>query len=128
DSHSITIRPAPRIDSAENSAEIAELYWMSLLRDVNFSVYGQDSLVVEAAADLSKFSDFRGAKVKRQTREGIISEVTPQSLFRGILAGDLIGPYISQFLFKDINFGSLIIPQKQQTVEPGKDYMTDYKS
>ncbi|MEO1184723.1 MAG: vanadium-dependent haloperoxidase, partial [Cyanobacteria bacterium J06636_27] len=74
------------------------------------------------------FSDFRGAKVKRQTREGIISEVTPQSLFRGILAGDLIGPYISQFLFKDINFGSLIIPQKQQTVEPGKDYMTDYKS
>ncbi|MEO0844037.1 MAG: vanadium-dependent haloperoxidase [Cyanobacteria bacterium J06643_5] len=128
DSHSVTIRPAPRIDSAENSAEMTELYWMALLRDVNFNFYGHNSLVAEAAADLSNLSDFRGAKVKRQTKEGFVEEVTPKSLFRGILAGDEVGPYVSQLMLKDITFGSLTIPQKQKTVVPQINHMTDYDS
>ncbi len=128
DSHSVTIRPAPRIDSAENSAEITELYWMALLRDINFSLYRYSPQVAEAAADLSQFSDFRGAKVKRQSKDGIIHEVKPQSLFRGILSGDLVGPHVSQFMLKDISYGSLTIPQKQKTVVPGINHMTDYDS
>lgn len=128
DSHSVTIRPAPRIDSAENSAEITELYWMALLRDVNFSLYSHSFLVEEAAADLSQFSDFRGAKIQRETKGGVIEEVTSQSLFRGILAGDEVGPYVSQFMLKDITFGSLTISQKQKTVLPHINHMTDYES
>ena len=128
DSHSITIRPAPRIDSPENSAEMVELYWMSLLRDVNFSLYNHTSLVREAAADLSQLSDFRGAKVKRETKRGVVEEVTPQSLFRGVLAGDEVGPYVSQFMLKDITFGSLTISQKQKTVLPHINHVTDYES
>jgi len=128
DSHSVTIRPAPRIDSAENSAEMTELYWMALLRDVNFSLYNHSFLVAEAAADLSKLSDFRGAKVKRETKGGLIEEVTSQSLFRGILSGDEIGPYVSQFMLKDISFGSLTISQKQKTVLPQSNHVTDYDS
>ncbi len=127
DSHSVTIRPAPRIDSAENSAEMTELYWMALLRDINFSLYHSPQ-VAEAAADLSKLSDFRGAKVKRQTKDGFINEVTPQSLFRGVLRGDKVGPYVSQFMLKDISYGSLTISQKQKTVVPGINHMTDYDS
>ncbi len=128
DSHSVTIRPAPRIDSAENSAEMTELYWMALLRDISFNLYSYSPQVAEAAADLSKLSDFRGAKVKRQTKDGFVEEVTPQSLFRGVLCGDKIGPYVSQFMLKEISFGSLTIAQKQKTVAPGINHMTDYDS
>jgi hypothetical protein len=33
DSQSMMIPPAPRIDGAENSGEMGELYWMALMRD-----------------------------------------------------------------------------------------------
>jgi len=120
DGHSLAIPPAPRIDSAQNSGEMVELYWMALLRDVNFTEYTTNSLVTEAAADLSKLSDCRAPKVG--------GKVTPATIFRGIYAGDLVGPYISQFLFKDIPYGSLTISQRQKTVAPNIDYLTDYNS
>ncbi|MEA5514345.1 vanadium-dependent haloperoxidase [Nodularia sp. UHCC 0506] len=118
DGHAITIPPAPRIDSPRNSGEAAEVYWMALLRDINFTDFSQKSLVEEAVADLSQFSDFRGPKIG--------GRVTPESLFRGNFAGDLVGPYISQFLLKDITYGSLTISQRQKTVQPNINYLTDY--
>jgi hypothetical protein len=117
DSHHLAIRPAPRIDGPENSAEMAELYWMALARDVSFTNYARDPLMAAAADDLSRLSDFRGPKHGGQ--------VTPATIFRGQTPGDLAGPYISQFLFKDIPYGTLTINQRQKTVLPGRDYMTD---
>jgi hypothetical protein len=118
DGHSLAMPPAPRIDSAENAAEMAELYWMALLRDIHFSDYETNTDVATAAASLSAFSDFRGPKVG-----GV---VTPGTLFRGFTPGDLNGPYVSQFLLKPINFGTLRTRQRQQTAVAGKDYMIDY--
>jgi hypothetical protein len=118
DSHHLAIRPAPRIDGPENSAEMAELYWMALARDVSFTTYDTDPLIGAAADDLSRLSDFRGPKQGGQ--------VTPATIFRGLTPGDLAGPYISQFLFKDVPYGTLTINQRQKTVLPGPDYMTDY--
>ena len=120
DAHSLAIRPAPRIDSAENSAEMAELYWMALLRDTPFADYDSDAMVAEAAQDLSGFSDFRGPKQGNQ--------VTHQTLFRGFTAGDRRGPYVSQFLLKDIPYGTLTISQRQETAKSGVDYLTDFAS
>lgn len=60
DGHHVTIPPAPRIDSAENSAEMCELYWMALARDVHFSDYASDPTIEAACADMSTLSDFRG--------------------------------------------------------------------
>jgi hypothetical protein len=120
DSHHLALRPAPRIDAPENSAEMGELYWMALARDVNFTHYHSDPLIGAAAADLSRFSDFRGPKQDGQ--------VTPATIFRGLTPGDVVGPLISQFLLKDIPYGSLTISQRQRTVLPGVDYMTDYDS
>ncbi|WP_414548459.1 vanadium-dependent haloperoxidase [Anabaena sp. CCY 0017] len=118
DGRALAIPPAPRIDSPLNSGEAAEVYWMALLRDINFTDFSQKSLVQEAAADLSKFSDFDGPKAG--------GSVTPETLFRGNYAGDLVGPYISQFLLKDIPYGSLTISQRQKTVQPNINYLTDY--
>lgn len=118
-----SIRPAPRIDSPENSAEMAELYWMALLRDVNFTAFATDTDVAKAANSLTlEFTDFKGPK------DPTSGAVTHATLFRGIYPGELDGPYISQFLLKDIPYGSLTISQRQTTVVAGIDYMTDYNS
>lgn len=52
--------PPPAFSSAEIAAEIAENYWMSLTRDINYEDFDLHPLTNAAAADLTKFSDFRG--------------------------------------------------------------------
>ena len=59
DSHSLTMKPAPAFSSAEEAGDIAENYWMALTRDVPFSDYSTHALTQQAAADLTRFSDFR---------------------------------------------------------------------
>jgi len=118
DTHGLVIRPAPRIDEPENSAEMAELYWMALMRDTKFTDFDNSTIAADAADDLSKYSDFRGPK-----EHGV---VTPRTLFRGSTPGDRVGPYISQFLLRDIQYGTLRIPHRHDTVKPGVDYMTDF--
>ncbi|MEM7351783.1 MAG: hypothetical protein AAF657_13380, partial [Acidobacteriota bacterium] len=97
DGHSSRMPPAPAFDSAFISAEMAEVYWQALTRDVPFADYDSDPLVAAAVADLNGFSTLIGPTVG-----GVI---TPGTLFRGETAGDLIGPYLSQFLWLDIPFG-----------------------
>jgi hypothetical protein len=117
DAQAVTIPPAPTFDSAENAGEMVELYWMALLRDVHFNDYATNPSVAAAAAELSGLSDFRGPKEDGQ--------VTPAVLFRGFTPGDLAGPYVSQFLLRDFNYGTLRVSQRQQTAIPGVDYVTD---
>jgi hypothetical protein len=118
DSGAVAIPPAPTVDSAQAAGEAVELYWMALLRDTAFSEYGTDMLATSAIADLNGLSDFRGPKIGGQ--------VTAQTLFRGATPGDLIGPYVSQFLLLDVPYGSLNIPQRQTTAQHGLDYMTSW--
>ena len=91
---------------------------MALARDVAFSDYQCDQTIFDAAAELSTYAAFRGP------RNGGV--VTPDTIFRGATAGDLIGPYVSQFLWMDIPMGALLVPQRIQTFVPNLDYMTDY--
>lgn len=118
DAHSLTIPPAPRIDSAEVAGEMAELYWMALLRDVPFANFGGDANVAAAVASLNIFADFRGPKVG--------GAVAVNTLFRGFTPGDLLGPYVSQFLLRPVNYGTLRINQRQRTAVANVDYMIDY--
>lgn len=118
DSHQFFMPPAPRIDGPENSSEMAEVYWHALCRDINFSDYGTDPLISDACNDLTKFSNFRGPK------DGGV--VTPATLFRGTAEGNLPGPYIAQFLYKDIPFSTLLTTQAQATVVPSVDFLTRY--
>jgi hypothetical protein len=118
DSHQLKLPPAPKFASAEEAGEAVELYWMALIRDVNFSDYATDPTVAAAAADLSNLSDFRGPKVG--------GAVTPQTLFRDNYPGTLDGPYISQFLLQPTAFGAMRVDTKIATVFPGKDFMTDF--
>jgi hypothetical protein len=118
DSHHLTLAPPPSFNSAEEAGEMTEVYWQALTRDVNFLDYDTNPLTIAAATDLSNLSDFRGPKANGQ--------VTTATLFRGNTQGDLAGPYISQFLWKDAQFGAEPSIRKMQTVLPNVDYMTSY--
>jgi hypothetical protein len=137
DAQALSLPPAPRIDGAQNSSEMAELYWMALARDVHFNDYASNALVHQAIQSLNtEFSDFRGP---RQW-----GAVNLQTVFRGIYPGETVGPYISQFLLKGtsdpgappgqgrsaadgfIEYGALKINQRQLTVQPGFNYLTDF--
>jgi membrane-associated phospholipid phosphatase len=110
--------PAPSFGGAEQAAEMVELYWQALARDVPFSEYESHPLTARAAEDLSRLS---AARVPREN-----GRVTPRTLFRGSTAGDLTGPYVSQLLWKDVFYTPIRIEQKIRTAVPGRDYLTDY--
>jgi hypothetical protein len=50
--------------------------------------------------------------------------VTPQTLFRGLTAGDVIGPYVSQFLLKQFSYGPYEMNGLTTVPLPGDDYLT----
>lgn len=118
DSHNMSLAVPPTFNSAWQAGEMAEVYWQALTRDVPFSEYDTNPLTKTAASELSGLSDFRGPKVNRA--------VTTDTLFRGNTPGDLAGPYISQFLLKDIPFGARSITQQYRTTLPGSYHMTSY--
>jgi membrane-associated phospholipid phosphatase len=118
DSHRLGMLPPPAFSSAWAAGEMVELYWRALLRDVPFIEYSSHPLAAQASADLSAMSDFRGPKSG--------GKVTLETLFRGDTPGDLSGPYISQFLLRDIPYGAMTIVQRYRTTLAGDDHLTDY--
>ncbi len=126
DSHLLTIPPAFAFASPGAIGEIAENYWLALARDVAFADYGtgagtdldtpNGSLTAHAAADLSKYAVFNGPKSG--------GAVTVGTLFRGMTTGDLVGPYVSQFLLLDVPFGSERFEQKIAFAVPEQNFMT----
>jgi hypothetical protein len=110
--------PTPwKMASVEYAAELVELYWCSLLRDVTFMNYHSNAVAVAAASELTTIPGYKGPK-----DDGTVS---PALLFRGQFAGETIGPYVSQFLLTPTNFGPLNFDQKYATYAAGVDYMTD---
>ena len=91
-----------------------------------------DALPVEAEAQIesqainsapAQAEIMAGRAPNRTAQTG---RVTPFTLFRGNTPGDLVGPYISQFLWKEVPYGVQTISQKMRTVQPGVDYLTNY--
>jgi membrane-associated phospholipid phosphatase len=120
DSHQLTIPAFPSVSSRELAAQAVELYWMALCRDVNFTDYGSSPVAQAAAAELSSLPGFTGP------RSG--GRVTPQTLFRGFTAEDVIGPYVSQLLLSPFSYGPYAINGKMSMYVSGIDYMTDQAS
>lgn len=116
DSHKTFMRPAPAFESAETAAEMAELYWKALCRDVPFADFGTNTLVQAAITDLNSLSATVGPKSG--------GAVTTGTIFRGETAGDLTGPYLSQLLLKDIPYGNATIAQRYDCPAAGDDFMT----
>jgi hypothetical protein len=112
DGHHLAVPAASSIDSPMHAADMAECYWLALARDVPFEDYAYDPLVQRAATDLRTMPGY--------------GWVTPQTVFRGRLAGDSIGPYVSQFLLLDVPYGAMRLAQKMRVPVPGSQWMTSY--
>lgn len=112
DTHNFTMPAAPAFASEEIAAEMVELYWQALTRDLAFAHYDEEPLIATASADLRNFSRFR--------------TLGPTSIFRGHTLGDLLGPYISQFLYLPIPYGALHIEQRYPVPIPGDDFMLNF--
>lgn len=100
--------------SKESSWEMVELYNMMLLRDVYFCDYDLDPNVELAVKDLNDISE------KKLT--------TKKNLFRGNSDGDLLGPYVSQFLYLPFNQGPFNIDQKYHCYKENVNYMKTYQT
>jgi hypothetical protein len=134
----VSMPPAPRIDGAEASGEMAELYWMALARDVPFGEFDTNFIIRQAIQDLS--SNYPGGFPVPPYPPGG-APINTQTIFRGFTLGDIAGPYISQFLLKGnddpalgimenvgfITYGSLKIDQRQLTVKPRTNFMFRYR-
>jgi membrane-associated phospholipid phosphatase len=114
DSHHLGMSAPPAFSSSEEAGEMTEVYWQALTRDIPFNDYDSNSSIAAAVADLSQFSSFSGINVG--------------SLFRGTTPGDLIGPYISQFLWRNVPYGAMAITQTYRVPVVGDDHMTSYNS
>ena len=74
--------PAPRLDSQELIAEMAEVYWMAILRDVPFSNYSPgitpDPKVILAQDSLARFYWFANETTYRLSG----ADTSPEALAR----------------------------------------------
>lgn len=104
------------LGSKRAAAELLEVYAMALARDIPFREYKTHPLIKELCSDLSLLKD---APFPRQD-----GQVTPETIFRGPTKGDLIGPYLSQFLLQPFRYGLLEVTQMYNCAQPGIDYLT----
>ena len=118
DSAATILEPAPSFSSALMASDMAELYWLSLTRDVPFREYDTHSFIAAAVADMNAFAE--------PLTSGAGEKATPTTVFRGETPGDLIGPYLSQFLFLDIPYGIKTIEQRYTVPTRGQSFLTDY--
>lgn len=105
-----SIPPFATLTSTSLAAQMIEVYWQALTRDVPFTDYSTDAMIAAAVSELNGLSAFVGPRIG--------GSVTPQTVFRGFTAGDLIGPYVSQFFLQPFTLG--VMPfVGYMTTQPG---------
>jgi hypothetical protein len=111
DATALPLAPPPAFASQAMAAEMTELYWRALTRDVPLRGYDDDPLARTAVADLAA----AGYK-----------ELSTRTLFRGESAGDRQGPLVSQFLWRDIPYGLHTVEQRFRLPAQGQDFLTTF--
>lgn len=113
DATALPLPPPPTFASRTAAAEMAELYWLALMRDVPFREYVTDPLASAAVADL---------------RAAGFPPVDAASLFRTATAGDHRGPLVSQFLWHDIPYGLKTVDQRFRVPARGQEFLTSFEA
>ncbi len=136
----ISFPAPPKFNTKTELAEIAENYWMALLRDVPFKYYtaaGRNDDVAKgilSSALAGQIAALVGAAVADLGGPNLVfyfglnyvggdnGTVTEQTLFRGFTEGDRIGPYVSQFFVRPVPIGRLTLSPKLKTAAMRTDY------
>lgn len=142
DAQATTMAPAPAATSAELVGEMAEVYAQAILRDCPLHElrYGATGAGVDnILRELNAVEWFDATQDIADTTGRRRTELTRQTAFRGIAAGDDVGPYLSQFLLigtpglggarspRDgvVQYGAQSIDQRVHKVQE-VDYMTTW--
>ena len=112
DATALRFSSPPAFASERMSAEMIELYWLALMRDVPFRDYGSNLLASAAVTDL---------------RAAGFGPVNAANLFRSESAGDVQGPFVSQFLWHDIPYGLKAVDQRFRVPAPGQAFLTTFE-
>lgn len=147
DAQAITMPPAPRLESSELVTEMCEIYWMALLRDVNFTDFECNEDVNAAVCSMNNspwvlIAQGSADTISDDERRRLRGPFTTQNIFRGTTRGDDVGPYISQFLLAGnsglgkfsgaedgfIQYGAVRIDLRVREATPRLDYMTTWES
>ncbi|WP_051256277.1 hypothetical protein [Cystobacter fuscus] len=120
DAAAVRLGTPPALASPEAAAQVAELYWMALCRDIPFTDYASDPTIAAAIEDLKRYSGYLGPK-----------PITPQTIFRMDSPGVLEGPMVSQFLLRPWTYDGIPIEPRLQVPLPvttgeGIDFLTSY--
>lgn len=127
--------PAPRVRSKSTAAEMAELQWMAVLRDLPFAQFPTDADVGHAVTDLGKQFGFALAAAEPgglalgvdlpKSATGTL-DLRRETLFRCGLVGEDRGPIVSQFFLHDIAYGAQFIEQKVRPYAKNRDFLTEH--
>ena len=112
DATALALPPPPAFASRQMAAEMIELYWLALMRDVPFQDYVTDAFATSAVADL---------------RVAGFPQLDTAHLFRGEFAGELKGPFVSQFLWHDIPYGLKTVDQRFPAPMPSQNFLTRFE-
>ena len=121
DPHDIFVPAAPGMDSDRTAAEMIEVYWQALCRDVEFSDYDTAGVIDDAADEID--AQVAQTDFDAPTDGGT---VTPETGFRGSLSGCETGPYVSQFLYWEVPRGVFSHHQQFEPLKEDTEYMTDF--
>ncbi len=112
--------PPPAFASAELAAEMAELYWMAILRDINFQDFEAHPDAVKAREQLATFSGYRGP------RDPVTGEIRANDLFRVEYPGVQDGYLVSQFLLQGFSYDGAPVGQRVTVGKREFDFLTTF--
>lgn len=119
DALAVGVVPPPPLASPEWAAQMAELYWMALLRDVALSDFDSDPTALAARQSLAGYSGYTGPRDPS-------GPIGAEDLFRLDHPGVRTGPLVSQFLLRPFSYDSIPIDPRISTPAPGQDFVTAY--
>jgi hypothetical protein len=111
DSATLPLPPPPTFASQEKAKEMAELYWQAVMRDVAFRDLASHPLAQAAVSDLEALG---------------FAPMEPADLFRGDTLGERAGPFVSQFLLRNIPYGLQTVEQRFVVPSRGQGFLTGF--
>jgi len=130
--------PAPGVRSLSTAAEMVELMWMALLRDVPLELLQDPTNLSGPLQDLSYWfaaavadaSDPGHLEMPLDLPQDTAGQlrIDASTLFRLGLRHEEFGPLVSQFFLHDCAYGTQLIVQKQFPYRSGRDFLTDHGS
>jgi hypothetical protein len=122
----LRIAVPPAFDSPTAGAEMVELYWQALTRDIPFHEYKREEHqdIRDAVTELRGMAGYRGPG---SDADPTGDRLDGSNLFRGVVPGAQTGPFVSQFLLQDLELGGGTVEQRlepQVAETTPRDYMT----